>query len=80
MQKITKIVTDDEKMFDSYTEAKKYLDIAYGKQLTRIAVKLLNITKYDVMCEFLDENLDCFQELINLKNELNEKEEIETEE
>lgn len=72
MQKITKIMTDDESIFDTEKEARKYLDKKYGEHLTSVAHKILKHEKYEKLLEFLDENLNIFKELIELKNELNE--------
>lgn len=73
MQIVRKIMTDDGELFDTQKEAKKYLNKKYGEQLTSIAHKILKCEKYIQLCEFLDENLDNFKEVIELKNELKEE-------
>lgn len=74
MFKVTKIMTDDGKMFDDFKKAKKYLEVEYGDKLCRMAHKLLSIEKYTPMCEFLDANLEEFKELIRLRKESNQLE------
>ena len=72
--KVTKILTDDGEMFDYYKDARRHLDQKYGRQLTAIAIKLLEITKYSQMFKFLDEHLELFEAAIRLKNELTQPE------
>lgn len=74
MRKVTKILTDDNRMFDTVKDAVKHLDREYGNRLTGVVHKILHITsevgKYIALCEFLDENLMLFDELSALKSEL----------
>jgi len=71
MHRVIKIATGDGKHFDSEKEARRYLDKEYGNRLTSIAHKIVRTDcKYTQLCEFLDTNLNLFQELIDLKNEL----------
>jgi|GEM_PF-6292275 len=72
MHKIIRIETNDENQFETEKEARKYLDKKYGDRLTTIVHKILKHEKYISLCEFIDANLELFQELIDLKNELKE--------
>lgn len=74
MIKSMKIITDDGKIFDSYKDAKRYLDKKYGDKLTALANKLLMIDKYMPMIDFIDTNLEMFEELLLLKSELSQNE------
>lgn len=71
MRKEIKIITNDNKMFDSVADAVKHLEVTYGDKLTTIAHRILKNGKYTELCEFLDKHLDLFQELIDLKEEIN---------
>lgn len=75
MRKTVQIVTDDGSTFISYMDAKKYLEVEYGKKLTKLASELLQIEKYLNMCEFLEVNLEKFHELLTIKEEFEQKEE-----
>ena len=49
MRKTVQIVTDDGSTFISYMDAKKYLEVEYGKKLTKLASELFadrKILKY----------------------------------
>ena len=74
MHRVTKIVTNDGKMFDTKTDAKRYLDKKYTTLVFNFASRLLNITKYQEMKEFLDENIETLEEMLALKRELDEEE------
>lgn len=70
MREVTKIVTNDEREFDNKEDAVKYLEIEYGKILTAIAHKIVGEPKYVQVCEFINENLDMFHELIDIREEI----------
>ena len=72
MYKISKIVTEDGSEFEDTEKATKYLEVLYGKRLTILCHKIIPcIDKYVDLCEFIDNNLDLFHDLIILKNEIN---------
>ena len=70
MHKIIKIALDDGTEFNNIQEAKKFLEKCYGNKLTKLCSKLVNIEKYVDMCNFVNENLSLFGELIELNLEM----------
>ena len=72
MHQVIKVMTDDGTMFNTEKEARRYLDKTYTELLCNIASQLSNITKYQAMKVFLDENGVLFEKMIALKRELDE--------
>ena len=70
MYRVTKIVTNDGKMFDTEKEAKKYIEVKYTDLVSRISAKLSSFSKYQEIKDFLDNNGELFREMLSLKNEL----------
>lgn len=70
MYRVTKIVTNDGEMFDTEKEAKRYIERKYTQLVSRISSQLLNISKYQAMKDFLDNNGESFREMLSLKDEL----------
>ena len=70
MYKCTKIITNDGVMFDTEKEAKKHIEVKYTDMCCRVASKLCNLSKYQEVKKFLDDNIETFRELTELKDEL----------
>lgn len=77
MKHVTKIQTFDGKLHTHVLDARRHLDKLYGDALTKIAHQLCNCDgKYAKISEWLDENLDSFEEVLRIKRDL----QVETEE
>lgn len=70
MYQVIKIITNDGEMFDTEKEAKKHVERKYTDLVSRIAGKLIGFAKYQEVKEFLDDNIELFDEMSSLKNEL----------
>lgn len=73
MYQVTKIVTNDGKMFNTEKDAKRYLDKQYANLVCAIASQLVSLGKYQAIKQFLDEHSELFEEMLALKRELNEE-------
>lgn len=70
MHEIKLIQTNDGKRFKTGKEALRYLDDRFGEVICPLASTLANITKYSETLNFIEENLDSFRTLIELKDEM----------
>lgn len=66
MKHIDVFQTRDGMMHTDHQTAKRHASKTYGEALSRFAHRLLKQEKYLGMCEFLEENLEVMQDLINL--------------
>lgn len=73
MRIVTKVVTDFDGEFHKDQEAAlRHLDRIYGNRMCKICGKLAQM-EYAAVTVFVDENLDLFAELINLKKDMQMK-------
>ncbi len=70
MHRITKIITNDGRMFDTEKEAKRHIECKYTDLVSRIAAQLSNFSKYQEIKDYLDNNSELFHKMLLLKNEL----------
>ena len=70
MKKVLKFQIQNGEEFNTQKEAERHIEKLYGDELTRIAHKLVQISKYVGVCEFIDTELSRFQYLIDLKKDL----------
>jgi F0F1-type ATP synthase delta subunit len=79
MKTIKGYQTEDGKVHITLENAKTYADNRYGNALLTLAKHLVTIDKYKEMTEFLDNNLQRFLKLQELKDDIhNEPETDET--
>lgn len=71
MRKISKIVVNNGKLFDTEQEARKYLDKAYADILCKISHNIVSAGKYGEIAEYINNNLSSFQELIQIREDMN---------
>ena len=69
MYEVTKVITNDGKMFDTEKEAKAYVERKYTDLVSRISSPLSNLSKYQEIKDFLHENSESFREMLSLKDE-----------
>lgn len=79
MYEVTKVITNDGKMFDTEKEARAYVERKYTDLVSRISSALSSLSKYQEVKIFLHENSESFREMLSLKDEWLEgvKEELE---
>jgi len=70
MKRVTKIETADGVLHDDLGAAQRHVEALYGNALSRLAHKLVRLEKYAAMMETLNANLPAFQELLDLKADL----------
>ena len=71
MRRVTVYKTNDGATHSDLYSAKNYLGEKYGNIISSLAHQLAHKNKYTEFCEFIDENLDKFKELVELQAELN---------
>ena len=69
MYEVTKVITNDGKMFDTEKEAKAYVERKYTDLVSRLSCKLSNLSKYQEIKDFLNDNSESFREMLSLKDE-----------
>lgn len=67
MRRVMKVQTLDGALHDSERDAKRHAEAKYADKLCSLAHKLVAITKYSDMLDFIDANLGVFEELQRLK-------------
>ena len=72
MYKVIRYMTNDGKIFNTESEARKKLEKEYGNILEKISHRIIKETdgKYAKLLKFLDENILDFQRLFELKEEI----------
>lgn len=69
---ITKFVLDNGQEFNTEKEARKALDNLYGDALTKLVHGLCKCNgKYSEMLNYLDNNTELMQSIVELKKEYN---------
>lgn len=63
MRYVSMVQTKDGTLHASEMEARRHAEKVYGEALSKMAAKLLHITKYGPMHEFLEANLGEFQRI-----------------
>lgn len=69
MYEVTKIITNDGKMFDTEKEARTYVERKYTDLVSRISSTLSSLSKYQEIKIFLNDNAEMFREMLSLKDE-----------
>jgi len=69
MEKLTAYKLNDGQIFDNYKDAKKKAESLYATALSKIAAKILDHGKHTDLMAFIDENLDVFGELNELRED-----------
>lgn len=70
MKIVTRVQTFDGATHDTSVIAQRYLDRLYADSLCELAHKLVHIEKYAQMCEWIDTNLDLFDVLKAIKQDM----------
>lgn len=72
MYKVIRYMTNDGKIFNTESEARKALEKEYGNILEKLSNRIIKETdgKYVKLLNFLDENILDFQRLFELKEEI----------
>lgn len=70
MKTITMYQTYDGAVHPTQKAAYHHLDVKYGDLMSRVAGKLCQIDKYKATSEYIDENLDQFLLLKQIKDDM----------
>lgn len=69
MKKLSVYQTSDGVTHKNEYAARHHAEVRYGKALTALALRLAVIDKYQATAEFIDQNLNEFANLIELKKD-----------
>ncbi|APL99263.1 hypothetical protein [Bordetella phage CN2] len=67
MKRVIRFQTADGALHETASAARGHADRRYGDALTRLAHRAVQQEKYTKICDFIDKNLDAFEELKALK-------------
>lgn len=67
MKRVIRYQTSDGIVHESLAKAKKYAESRYGNLLTKLSHDLCVIDKYVATGNYIEDNLDSFEELIRLR-------------
>ena len=70
MIQVKMVQTRDGELHETFEKAIRHAEVVYGESLTRLATKVVRIDKYTAMCDFIDENLEMFIKLDELKADI----------
>lgn len=69
MKMVQKYQTQDGVIHDSEHQARRYVDMLYGKGLTKLAHDLVQLQKFTQVQDFIDTRLDEFVRLKALRDD-----------
>lgn len=71
MKRITAYVTENGAIYQDFKDAKRMAENRYGIALCELCHRILKVDKYQAMQDFIDENLEAFLRLAELKRDIN---------
>lgn len=73
MYKVTKIVTNDGKMFDTERDAKHHIENQYNGVISELALLIRGVDNATRLKLIIDDNIDVLKKIITLKKEMTEE-------
>ena len=70
MKRVIRFQTADGALHETASAARGHADRRYGDAMTRLAHRAVQQEKYTKMVDFIDNNLDAFEELKALKADI----------
>jgi len=70
MKEIMCIITEDGSIFKSKREAEKYLNVTLSDRLADHTAKIVKLTIYQEVKNYLLDNLEDFSEILSIKKDL----------
>lgn len=72
MYKVTKIMTDDGKMFNTENEAKHHIENNYNGAISELALLIRGTENATKLKLIIDDNIDLLDRIVRLKEEMTE--------
>jgi hypothetical protein len=69
MERVTQLRTFDGKMHSTIQDANRHLDVLHAESLSGVAHKMVKLTKYVDIAEFIDHNLFVFAAIQRIKDD-----------
>ena len=69
MKRVQRYQTRDGKLHDTLAKARRHAEVVYGEALSKIAHRLVHIEKYSDFQQYIEDHLDDFVRLKELKSD-----------